>query len=1114
MAKIPNQNDVGAIVDAIVQNTAYANTVLDAVFNSISRIAKAKTADVKLQDIQNVESMVVSYRNMINNIINVLCQDDNGQSRDLHALLGAMKDPNKSTNDKIVLKYTTIDAALQLPRVIDSMFSVFDKISEGDFGFKSLIKFKLNIWKLSPIIKSLFKDLIAVFQSIDAEKDMNSITEALVSQPDIIEQTNDILEENGSKIDQSKTITKQGKKGILDVFAKTFEIINSLNTLKMPNFITLKINMLQMRITLSMILNNLIEWAKKQQLLSKQVILDQIADAIMGKENKNGLREGGVAGIIQSLVGIFALTKRMKLNLGTILMVRISLFALGGIIDTVLKMLPKFSAIADKTVIDTINDAKQSFEKLASIFKTVCLIGLLSFAVIILAIPIVIALGAILLIVLAIKGIMAVLEKMKIDGKMFDPLLSITQSLKKIMLDLIILGLAAIPAAIAIFIIAVFMVGMLLFCGLMWMVSLILEEISEEVTNSLKKVLWMLAVLMLVGVAILLFALAAPVIAEALEGNIIPFLMLLAGSLLMMWILTKIASKFAMKASGASVQLGIYMILIAGSLLLCAVTLLILAKIAEQLTAEQFGYMTLMILGIIALAAVMVGLGIALSTGSIFIGWAIAGFGPVVALIAVILGAALTIFTLSKLKIDFGKYKDPKGDDIIGSGSGAVGNVGMMMDFVKFLRKRLDDVGGPRKFRKGKRAIKVVKRLVKNLLNIAESLNSIEKIEINTTEVTEKVKNIFTFIKDLEGEINTWMNPDGNGSNVKEFVINNIKNFWRKAKAERDEKQQKQAGEKLNRINKILKLLVDIATGIESINNIKLTKDAKATITGNLDDVFTFIKELDTHIATKLHEDSSIVDDDNEENMGIVANIVGSIKNVMDALNGIKNVKIGEKNHELVETNVTRMFDGLWRVKQGFDKNAGWFEDFADDYEDSLGSVTEIVASMTKTVKDLADVNSSKLDKNIKHYERFISSVNTLDVERVTKTADMFGQMAQFSNSIKGDFNTLAEALSEKLLPVLEELKAIMTDIPQKLDEGFQNTSASIGAAGSAAANTTEGIQAQIKRENPNISDSELNAQTQQRMSQQASSNAKGVESKLSEIINILRTHSIKVDML
>jgi hypothetical protein len=1109
MAKIPNQNDVSAIVDAIVQNTAYANTVLDAVFNSISRIAKAKTADVKLQDIKNVESMVVSYRNMINDIINVLCQDDNGQSRDLHELLGAIKDDNKSTDNKIVLKYKTIDAALQLPKVIDSMFSVFNTLSEGAFGFKALITFRLNLWKLSPIISSLFKTMIDVFKSIDVDTHMDKIMQSLVKQPDIIEQQTNVQQDGEfSKTDTSKTITKQGQLGILDAIAKTFEIINTLNTFRVPNFIMLKLRLWKMQIALTMVLGSILDWAKEQQLKEKQELLKSIENALIGEENKKGIREGGLQGIIQALVGIFALTKRMKLNLGTILMVRISLFALGGIIDTILKMLPKFSAIADKTVIDTINDAKQSFEKLASIFKTVCLIGLLSFAVVILAIPIVIALGALLLIVLIIKGIMTLISKMKLDDKAFDPLLNITQSLKKIMLDLIILGLAAIPAAIAILIIAVFMVGMLIFCGLMWMVSLILEEISEEVTKSLKKVIWMLATLMLVGIAILLFALAAPVIAEALDGHIIPFLMLLGGSLFLMWILTKFAAKFASKATTSAVQLGINIMIMVGALLLCAGALVALAFLAEQMTMEKYGYITVMLLGIIALLAVMTGLGLALSYAIPFISMSIGSFGIVVGLIGVILLAAVSIVALSKLEINFGKYKEPTGDQVVGSGSGVIGNVGGIIDFAKFLRERVKEIGRARDFRKGKRAIRVVKRLVKNIVKIAESLESLQKIELDTKTIEDRVKSVFEFVKDLETKISEWMHPSGEGTNVKEFIINSIKDAWRRARQDRDNKA---AGEKLNRINALLKTLTDIATALESISNLKIDEEL---IKSNLNATFAFIKELDEHIRTKLDEDSSVVDDDNEENLGIVANITGSLKGVMDALNGIKEIKFGDKDYEIIETNMTMMFHGLWRIKEGLDKNQGWVEDLADDYEDSMGSIGSMVAAVAKSVKDFADVNSNKLDKNIKLYERFISSVNTIDIEKVLKTSDMFRQMSEFSNSIKGDFDALADALSEKLLPVLEELKAVMTEIPQKLDEGFQNTSASIGAAGTGAANTTEGIQAQIKRENPNISPAELNAQTQQRMSQQASSNAKGVESKLAEIISILKTHSIKVDML
>ena len=534
--KVPSQKDVAAIVNAIVSNTTYANTVLDAVFNSVIKISKAKAMEVKLTDIQHVESMVVSYNKMINSIVNVLCQDDNGQARDLHALLGAVRDDSKSTNDKVVLKYKTIDAAMQLPKVVESMFGLFDKLSEGSFGLKSLIKFRINIWKLKPMIHGLFKELLSVFASISPDKHMADIVAYLVKQPDIIRQTNNIVQKGEfNKTDLSTTVTKQGQLGILDVFAKTFEIINSVNTLKTPNFAALKVKLIGIRIALGMILRDIIKWADKNLDTDTQIKIMYIEDAILGTENAKGIRQGGLQGIIQALVGIFALTKRMKLSFASMLMVRLSLMVLGKVIDAILKMQPKFEALSDKTVMDNITNASKTFEKLKDIFKAIAIIGLLSIVVIVFAIPIMISMFFIAGIIWSLSLVIKMLTKANLDNAALDPLLDITKSLGKIMLNMIILGIAAIPAAIGTPMVAIFMVGFLLFLVLMRGVSKIISEISEGVNKNLKTVLLMLAILTLVFVAILIIALATPVVVEALEGNILPFLLLLGLSMLTIW---------------------------------------------------------------------------------------------------------------------------------------------------------------------------------------------------------------------------------------------------------------------------------------------------------------------------------------------------------------------------------------------------------------------------------------------------------------------------------------------------------------------------------------------------------------------------------------------------
>ena len=1127
MANIPNQNDVSAIVEAIVSNTTASNNVLDAVMGSIRKLVDTKKGlgDVKLSDVESVESMVVSYRNAIGSIINVLCQDDNGQSRDLHALLGAMEDPNKSTKDKVVLKYKTIDAALQLPKVIDSMFGVFDTISEQNFGFKALLKFKINLWKISPIINSLFKDLLAVFQSIDVSTPMDKIMEMLVKQPDIIDQQSNVKQDGEfSKTETSKTITKQGKLGILDAFAKTFEVINTLNTLRVPNFIMLKLRLWKMQIALTWILDSIIGWAEKNIMDDKKHrALRAVENALIGKENKKGIREGGLQGIIQALVGIFALTKRMKISVGTLIMVMLSLKMLGVIIDIIIKMQDKFSALADKTISDTVNAASKTMDKVAAIFKTVCLLGLLAIPVILSGLILLIAIPMLMLIVVLISGLTKFLKKRQLDDKTLEPLSAIFQSLKKIMINILLVGLAAVPAAVAMLMVAVFTVGLLIFVGLMVLVSRLLKEISEEVVQSLRKVLLMLGVLTLIMIAILLLALATPVIVEALEGNILPFCLLLATSLGILYVLMKLASKFATKATGDAITLGISVLLITGAILLAAVTLLVLAAVASQMTLKKFGLIAIMLAGIIAFLAVVVGLGMALTAAAPFIAISTAMFAPVVACVAVVMGVALAIFALSKLKVKWGNYK--KGSGVIGTGEGAIGNVGMMIDFVKYLRGRLGDVGKKRQYKKAKKSLRQVKKIVNLLKNIAKSLNTIQEIELETDTILERTQTIFTFIGDLQTKIHDWMNPHkaeekatGKGAWLKN-MWNGIKTAAKnRAERQRRAKEAAMAAVELDRVSRLIKLLDSIANALESIQNINLDKDL---ITGNLNKIFIFIGELETHITTwmnptgdfeKMYNDYAA---DNFQSslagtkMTKIGEIMGSIQIITDAIETLKKTKLEESDVEKITKNVSVVFstvDGIHTIiKTNIDKLKGYEEN------DSLNTATETITQITKVLKDIAGINNANLDKNIKSYDKFVASVNNMDVERVSKTTDMFRQMSEFSNSIKGDFDALAEALGDKLLPVLEELKAVMTEIPQKLDEGFQNTSASIGAAGTPAAATTAGTIAQVKRENPKLTDEEAKKIAQQRVAENAQSNATGIAQKLDKILTLLDRSGIKV---
>lgn len=161
----------------------------------------------------------------------------------------------------------------------------------------------------------------------------------------------------------------------------------------------------------------------------------------------------------------------------------------------------------------------------------------------------------------------------------------------------------------------------------------------------------------------------------------------------------------------------------------------------------------------------------------------------------------------------------------------------------------------------------------------------------------------------------------------------------------------------------------------------------------------------------------------------------------------------------------------------------------------SINKLGNIPANQVKTINTIFD-----------DYTKFIDKVNTVDVQKLETSSKMFEQMARFSESIRGNFDKLAASLSEDLMPVLEELKDIMEKVPEKLDTGFQNTSASIAAT--TAIPNESNVAAQVSRENPSMNKQQVDQLVQQRLKDYSKKESNGVASKLDELINLLKGYS------
>lgn len=187
--------------------------------------------------------------------------------------------------------------------------------------------------------------------------------------------------------------------------------------------------------------------------------------------------------------------------------------------------------------------------------------------------------------------------------------------------------------------------------------------------------------------------------------------------------------------------------------------------------------------------------------------------------------------------------------------------------------------------------------------------------------------------------------------------------------------------------------------------------------------------------------------------------------------------------------------------------------------------IDNIVAPSNKTVTDTSrlsilervntaldgfnNISTEQIENSTKavdNYIRFVDKVSTVEVSKLEKSAQMFRQMANFSNSIKGNFEKLAESINEDLMPVLEELKEIMEKVPTAIETNGANVSAAV--ASTTVAPTTTNVTKQVERENPGMDKKQVEQLVQARLKEHANSAANSTASKIDELINLLKGYS------
>jgi hypothetical protein len=704
-----------------------------------------------------------------------------------------------------------------------------------------------------------------------------------------------------------------------------------------------------------------------------------------------------------------------------------------------------------------------------------------------------------------------------------------------------LIAIIAIPASIATIVVAGFVIVLTGFLWVLKLFSVSMQSLSKDIQSDLSGVIVLLSSLLIVGLAILTFALIVPIIIAAITKHWIGFILVLLGALLITTGVMFVAKWLSKMSAKYSIAVAINMAIIVGSILMAALVILVAAVVGNMLKeSDSIKAILWTISGMIAISVIMVALGMALSVAAPGIGMAIAGLTPVAILLGMMVGTGMAIMKLAELEMDdkIGEYDKDKG-----VGKGAMGNIGKILSFVKWLIIQLDDVAtgevngifGIRKksnvskARNEKRFMKQVKDTINTIVNIANNIKELSKIKFTQQDVNDlvgsggSIESIFNVIKEIETKIfgdangkNGLMSEEDKKSKLRNIDIILPHRLLKKAFNNRES----QAKRKLNRINRIIKTLGDISVAINSIKDLEINEE---TILSKIQKLFTFINKLENQINKQLLAETVIIEAVGEngikgkkqietlsnselrksgKRLTKIDNIINSVQNICNALNSVKDIKLTDTDKMTIDTNVTKMFGSINSISSIITNESKKVK--VD--EDTINAITPLIdyiGKLDSAFSKMSNADSTKIEKNVDTYVKFVKSVNTIEVQKAEKTAQLFEKMSQFSSSIKGDFDKLAEALSEKMLPVLEDLKDVMEKVPEKLDTGFANTSASIAAANAPV--TIENVAAQLNRENPDKDKDYIEKLLDKRMAEKAQQEANSTTAKLDELITLLK---------
>lgn len=1079
----------------------------DKTFNIIDIIrAEIKTS-------QSLGRVLKTYIKNVVNIIDIVGNVNDSGIEKLTRIVEAKKDKDgvikvEGKSDELVI-LKAVDAVSKL---VGSISKSFETIAKMDVGFKAFLQFKKKMLYIPDMLRLLLTELTNALLVIAQDKTTRDLLYTLVGRPEMtkkkfkgVHKTG--VDEHGKDVLESMyDETMVGKDdGLLSVFISVIDILKAVSELKMPNFISLyirvKIMSWKLKMVIKSLLNAFIDISKNMEakelgkfVSSLNEMLDSFGDIIdnitsfMWKAigasllSTLVLEKGGAMGFVKkffiSIIDLLNDPKVSQLYLNE---------QIENYIDIISDNIDNFKELIDKILNIVSKGALKSFIKLNIILQTF---------------PITLSLLASTfeyIVNFANKKIND--ETIKTAQDRISSISSIIGELKDIFVNLnklsiAIIGFAilAIPSIIAAKLSKLFLMALL---KSLKVIMRILNLFPNKIIRNISRDILSLAIIFYSLIAIELALIASGYIIEKyweiMLYGLIGVTILLGISIGALWLISLATQK------GLDIKTMLALLLLTAILGALTIVMLLLVGISFIVQYIEWSALGKALLLFVAVLGVLIVIGILLTLGFVIL-LPIAGIlGISMAIIsiiliemlsifAIILGAQKTILEIQNITINK-KLLLQKIEDLFGIVFSVVGLI---------LTSKLGKAGDGTfiKLRRTKRLLNKINKVFDKLVGVARSLTELSKITV-PNNISDKVQLLFNTIF---------------GENDKSFAI--VPTISTMSKLVEKRKTTKKAKRLLKQVYRVTEQLANIVKNLNDIAKFDIKQDL---IQNGIIRIFDLVKFVEKQVDENLIKTDANATErakrralrQNKRKMRQAAKALGKadevlleIDSIVESFNKIKDYKVDSK---AIETALSGIFTDVGNFIQMVDQNTiGNGVDLTNKNFENKLNVLERVSNIIKGfVPDSSEFENHKnfIENNIKLFDK----INTIDIEKLKTTESLFSKMADFAESIDGNFESLAETLNEKIAPLLEELKKIMDGVGQKVEKSGANTSASIFAANQQSLSTNE-MHQQVDRQLPNGTDEQKEKLVQQMMEKQAQQQTNSIISKLEDFIQVFKS--------